>query len=64
MAKIDELNAAVSTLQATADQVVAKIDELKAGGTALDPQIEAATAAISGVSDKLNAAIATPPPPA
>lgn len=60
MAKIDDLNSAISELQVTADAVVAKLNE---GGT-LDPQLEAATAAVVAVSAKLNAAITPAQPPA
>jgi hypothetical protein len=56
MAKIDDLNVAVSQLQATAELVIAKINELKAAGN-VDPQIEAATAAVNEAVGKLNAAI-------
>lgn len=60
MAKIDELNAAVASLQTTVDAVSAKIDELR--NTNNDSAIEAAASAINEAVAKLNDAIADPVP--
>ena len=59
MAKIDDLALSITTLQATADLTVAKINALKlAGATDLDPQLTAAIAALTDIKAKLDAAIA------
>ena len=71
MAAIDDLNAAVTALQATDVQVVTAISALNqkvadltaalATATATDPQVAAAAAAVKAESDKLTAAIAPQP---
>ena len=57
MAKIDDLGTAVAQLQITVVEVVKKIDELKAAGGAIDPQLDAAILAINEATGKLSTAI-------
>jgi outer membrane murein-binding lipoprotein Lpp len=57
MAKIDDLGTAVTQLSAKVDEVIVKIAELKAAGTNIDPQLDAAILAINEATGKLNTAI-------
>lgn len=61
MAKIDDLNSAVSKLQTTTGIVLTRIEELKQAPNQ-DPAIEAATVALNQVESQLSAAVATPTP--
>ncbi len=57
MAKIDDLGTAVTQLSLKVDEVVVKIAELKAAGTNIDPQLDAAIVAINEATGKLSTAI-------
>lgn len=59
MAAIDDLNSAVTRLQASANAIVAKLGAVPPDQT---PAIQAATAAVNAVSDHLDAAVNPPAP--
>ena len=57
MAAIDDLKSAVESLKTQTDLVIAKIEELKAGGGNNDADIAAAATAINETVAKLNTSI-------
>lgn len=57
MSELDNLNTSVANLQAAAQTIIAKLDELKAGS--IDPaQVQAAADAVQAATDSLTAASA------
>jgi len=57
MAEIDDLNAAVTNLQNSANTIITKLDELKNTPAGVDPAaVAAAAASVQTVADSLNTA--------